>query len=76
MATAQLLNARLIKRFPRLGKLKIVSFRELDHKKVAAADLVITLMPLPDELTQGTPIIQVSPQLLPEDIEAITAFLS
>ncbi|MBN2499842.1 MAG: PRD domain-containing protein [Anaerolineales bacterium] len=76
MATAQLLNARLIKRFPRLGKLNIVSFRELDQAKVAAADLVITLMPLPDELTQGTPVIQVSPQLLPEDIEAITSFLS
>lgn len=75
MATAQLLTARLSTRFPRLGKLTVVSFRELDLNRVRQADLIITLMPLPKDLTLGKPIIQVSPQLLPEDIEAITAFL-
>lgn len=75
MATAQLLTARLSTRFPRLGKLSVVSFRELDKGRINNADLIITLMPLPKDLTKDKPIIQVSPQLLPEDIEAITAFL-
>ncbi|HAF62458.1 MAG TPA: hypothetical protein DCK95_09040 [Anaerolineaceae bacterium] len=75
MATAQLLTARLKTRFPHLGKLTVVSFRELDTKRVASADLIITLMPLPDDIGKGKPIIQVSPQLSPGDIDAITSFL-
>lgn len=75
MATAQLLTARLKTRFPHLGKLSVVSFRELNSERVASADLIITLMPLPNELGRGTPIIQVSPQLSPADIDAITSFL-
>ena len=75
MATAQLLTARLKTRFPHLGKLTVVSFRELNSERVANADLIITLMPLPDDVAKGKPIIQVSPQLSPVDIDAITSFL-
>ena len=75
MATAQLLTARLKTRFPHLGKLTVVSFRELDAEKVATADLIITLMPLTEDFGKDKPIIQVSPQLLQCDIDAITAFL-
>jgi len=75
MATAQLLTARLKTRFPHLGKLTVVSFRELDKERVANADLIITLMPLSKEIARGKPIIQVSPQLSPSDIDAITSFL-
>ena len=64
MATAQLLTARLKTRFPHLGKLTVVSFRELDTEKIATADLIVTLMPLAEELVKDTPVIQVSPQLL------------
>ena len=75
MATAQLLTARLKTRFPHLGKLTVVSFRELDTERIASADLIITLMPLPDDFGKDKPIIQVSPQLSPSDIDAITSFL-
>ena len=75
MATAQLLTARLKTRFPHLGKLSVVSFRELDEERVSSADLIITLMPLPENITKEKPVIQVSPQLFPCDIEAITSFL-
>jgi hypothetical protein len=60
MATAQLLTARLKTRFPHLGKLTVVSFRELDTERIASADLIITLMPLPDDFGKDKPIIQVS----------------
>jgi hypothetical protein len=76
MATAQLLTARLSTKFPRLGKLTVVSFRELDQDKIAEADLIITMMPLPKDLVLNKPTVQVSPQLLPEDVEAITSLLS
>lgn len=76
MATAQLLIARLKTRFPRLGTFTVTSYRNLDHAKIDASDLVITMMPLPVEFVQETPVIQVSPQLLPEDVDAITSFLS
>lgn len=75
MATAQLLTARLSSRFPHLGKINVVSFRELDATMINKADLIITLMPLSNELVQDKPVIQVSPQLSPEDVEAITTFL-
>lgn len=76
MATAQLLIARLSTRFPRLGKLTVISFRELNQEKIDQADLIITLMPIPEEMVQDKPVIQVSPQLFPEDVEAITSFLT
>lgn len=75
MATAQLLTARLSTKFPRLGKLTVISYRELDQHMIARADFIITMMPLPNDLVQNKPIVQVSPQLLPEDVEAITSFL-
>ena len=76
MATAQLLTARLNTRFPHLGKLTVVSFRELEPLMIAEADLIITLMPLPEDMVGDRPVVQVSPQLLPEDVEAITDYLT
>jgi len=76
MVTAQLLTARLTTRFPRLGKLTVISYRELDPDMVAQADLIITLMPLSEDLVKDKPVINVSAQLLPEDVEAITNFLT
>ena len=76
MVTAQLLTARLTTRFPRLGKLTVISYRELDPDMIAQADLIITLMPLSEDLVKDKPVIQVSAQLLPEDVEAITNFLT
>jgi len=76
IVTAQLLTARLTTRFPRLGKLTVISYRELDPDMVAQADLIITLMPLSEDLVKDKPVINVSAQLLPEDVEAITNFLT
>lgn len=76
MATAQLLTARLSTRFPNLGDLKVMSYRELDQENIKQVDLIITLMPLPEGVVNDAPVIQVSPQLLSEDIDAITEFLS
>lgn len=76
MVTAQLLTARLTTRFPRLGKLAVISYRELNPEVIAQADLIITLMPLSEDLVKDKPVINVSAQLLPEDVEAITNFLT
>ena len=73
MATAQLLVARLKARFPRLGELTVLSMRELNEARLAQADLVITTVPL-NHLT--VKVLQVHPLLLPEDISAITQWLS
>jgi hypothetical protein len=74
MATAQLLTARLRTRFPHLGKLTVVSFRELDDERVANADLIITLMPLSKEIAGENPLFGFA-AAFPSDIEAITSFL-
>ncbi len=76
MATAQLLVARLNARFPYLNKLEVTSLRDLTPTLVASADLILTTVPLPKQYTNNTKIIQVHPLLMPEDIEAITQFLS
>jgi mannitol operon transcriptional antiterminator len=76
MATAQLLVARLNARFPYLNKLEVTSLRDLTPALVASADLILTTVPLPKQYTNSTKIIQVHPLLMPEDIEAITQFLS
>ncbi len=77
MATAQLLVARLKTRFPRLGNLRVVSLRELNQHVTAAAELVITTVPLPDSTIKNQRnVIQVHPLLLPEDIEKITQWLA
>lgn len=76
MATAQLLVARLKARFPRLGALTVLSMREINPAKTAAAELIITTVPLPAAICQKAKVIQVHPLLLPEDIEAITQWLA
>ncbi|MCA9951591.1 MAG: PRD domain-containing protein [Anaerolineales bacterium] len=77
MATAQLLVARINARFPRIGTLRVVSLRDLTPAIINAAGMVITTVPLPDNLQKDkTNIIQVHPLLLPEDIEKITARLA
>ena len=76
MATAQLLVARLEARFPRLGPLEVVSLRELSDEQLAQVDLIISTIPLADEINQHIDVIQVHPLLLPEDVEAITQYLT
>ena len=75
MATAQLLVARLKARFPRLGKLTVVSMRQIGSKELAHVDLIITTVPL-DDLEDSIKVIQVHPLLLPEDIATITQWLA
>ena len=75
MATAQLLVARLNARFPYLSSLQVTSMRDLTPALVNSADLILTTVPLPKQYTSSK-IIQVHPLLMPEDIEAITRFLS
>jgi len=76
MATAQLLAARLNVRFPYLTTLKVTSLRDLTPALVASADLILTIIPLPKQFANSSKVIQVHPLLMPEDIEAITQFLS
>lgn len=75
MATAQLLVARLNARFPYLSSLQVTSMRDLTPALVNSADLILTTVPLP-KLYTSSKVIQVHPLLMPEDIEAITRFLS
>ncbi|MGB1249372.1 MAG: BglG family transcription antiterminator [Candidatus Promineifilaceae bacterium] len=76
MATAQLLTARLKARFPRLGKIEVLSMRELNVERVDSAELVLTTVPLPTKLVGDIKVIKVHPLLLPEDIETITQWLA
>lgn len=76
MATAQLLTARLKARFPRLGTLEVLSMRELSDTRLGTAELILTTVPLPDEMVGNIKVIQVHPLLLPEDIERITQWLA
>ena len=76
MATAQLLMARLKTRFPRLGPTKVISLRELVDVSEPQAELIITTVPLPTNVTEIQNVIQVHPLLLPEDIEQITQWLA
>lgn len=76
MATAQLLVARLKTRFPRLSEPQVLSLRELNVARMASADLVITTTPLPQGFDKYASVIKVHPLLLPEDVEAVTAWLA
>jgi len=76
MATAQLLVARLEARFPRLGTLKVVSLRKLSPELAKSADLILTTVPLQKNIQALVEVIQVHPLLMPEDVDAITRFLS
>lgn len=76
MATAQLLVARLHARFPNLSNLEVISLRDLTPSLISSADLILTTVPLPRQYANHSKVIQVHPLLMPEDIEAITRFLS
>jgi mannitol operon transcriptional antiterminator len=76
MATAQLLVARLTVRFPYLNSVEVVSLRDLTYALVLSADLILTTVPLPRQYAGSPKVIKVHPLLMPEDIEAITQFLS
>ena len=76
MATAQLLVARLKARFPRLGKLDVLSLRELDAQQMQSAQLIITTVPLPKDYSNQSSVIQVHPLLSAEDIAVITQWLA
>lgn len=75
MATAQLLVARLHARFPNLSNLEVISLRDLTPALVSSADLILTTVPLP-RYAGNEKIIRVHPLLMPEDITAITTFLT
>lgn len=75
MATAQLLVARLKARFSHLKILNVLSVRELTPDKIHLAQLIISTIPL-DAYNLGVQVVQVHPLLLPEDIDAITRWLS
>jgi mannitol operon transcriptional antiterminator len=76
MATAQLLVARLHARFPNLSNLEVVSLRDLTPSLISSSDLILTTIPLSRQYANNPKVIQVHPLLKPEDIEAITQFLS
>ena len=76
MASAQLLVARLQARFPRLGEPKIFSVRELTAADVERADLVLTTVALRREMQACDNVLRVHQLLYPEDVEAITRWLS
>jgi hypothetical protein len=75
MATSQLLIARLEARFPHLGTPKVVPLRELNNTTASGADLVLTTVPIPKNLSENINVIQVHPLLMPQDIDAIIQFL-
>lgn len=76
IATSQLLVARLNARFPYLNSLEVVSVRELTPAMAVSADLILTTVPLSNQYSGNPKVIKVHPLLMPEDIEAITKFLS
>jgi mannitol operon transcriptional antiterminator len=76
MATTQLLIARLRARFSRLGSFEVLSVRDLSAERIAAADLIITTIPLTLATTPHVDVIQVHPMLHPEDIAALTQWMT
>lgn len=76
MASAQLLMSRLEARFPRLGPLKVISMRELTDDQIQPADLIITTVPLGEEIEEKIPVVLVHPLLRNEDVEAIMRFIT
>jgi transcriptional antiterminator len=76
MASAQLLMSRLEARFPRLGPLKVISMRELTDEQIQPADLIITTVPLGEEISEKIPVILVHPLLRSDDVETIMQFIA
>lgn len=75
IATTQLLVARLKSRFPRLGTFEVLPMRELNADRVAAADLIISTVPLALPGMPPIDVIHVHPMLRPEDIAALTQWM-
>ncbi|MCB0194182.1 MAG: transcription antiterminator [Anaerolineae bacterium] len=75
LATSQLLAARLKARFPSLDIRGVLSIRELTLERVASAQLLISTVPVQSPRST-LDVIKVHPLLLPEDIDAITHWLS
>lgn len=50
--------------------------RDLTAAMALSADLILTTVPLPHQYSGNPKVIKVHPLLMPEDIEAITRFLS
>jgi mannitol operon transcriptional antiterminator len=76
MATTQLLIARLRARFSRLGSFEVLSIRDLSAERIASADLIISTIPLTLAATPKVDVIQVHPMLHPEDIAALTQWMT
>jgi mannitol operon transcriptional antiterminator len=76
MATTQLLVARLKARFPRLGTFEVMPMRELTTARIVEADLIVSTVPLALPANLPVDVIQVHPMLKPEDIVALTQWLS
>jgi mannitol operon transcriptional antiterminator len=76
MATTQLLVARLRARLPHLGSFEVLSLRDLSAERIAAADLIITTVPLTLPAAQDIDIIQVHPMLKPEDVATLTQWMA
>jgi mannitol operon transcriptional antiterminator len=76
MATTQLLVARLKARFPRMGTFEVLPMRELTTVRIAEADLIVSTVPLTLPANLPIDVIQVHPMLKPEDIVALTQWLS
>lgn len=76
MATTQLLVARLRARFPRMGTFEVLSTRELSAERIAAADLIISTVPLALPSPARVEVIQVHPMLQAEDVVALTEWMA
>ena len=76
MATTQLLVARLRARLPHLGSFEVLSIRDLSAERIAAADLIITTIPLSLPAAPDIDIIQVHPMLKPEDVATLTQWMA
>jgi mannitol operon transcriptional antiterminator len=76
MATTQLLVARLRARLPRLGTIEVLPIRALDAERVAAADLIISTVPLSLPADLPIPVVQVHPMLNSEDITALSQWMT
>lgn len=76
MATTQLLVARLQARLPRLGTFEVLPLRALTAERVAAADLIISTVPLHLPGETSTPVVQVHPTLRSEDISALAQWMT
>ncbi len=76
MATTQLLVARIRARFPHLEITEVLSVRELLRGNPGEIDLIISTVDLPPGYRGDVDVLRVHPLLLPEDIEALTHWLS